>query len=53
MSYCHLQKTWMDLENIILNAVNQTKTNMSYDLHVESKINTNKSIYKTETDSQA
>ena len=43
----------MDLENIILNAVNQTKTNMSYDLHVESKINTNKSIYKTETDSQA
>ena len=45
--------TWMDLENIILSEVSQIKTNiMRYLLYVESKNNTNKSIYKTETDSQ-
>ena len=44
--------TWMDLENIILSEVSQRKTNtLCYHLYVESKKNnTNKSIYKTETD---
>ena len=28
---------WMDLENIILSEVSQTKTNIAYHLHVESK----------------
>ena len=46
--------TWMDLENITLSEVSQTKTNIiRYHLHVESKKNdTNELIYKTETDSQ-
>ena len=45
--------TWMDLENIILSEVSQTKTNMiSYYLYVKSKNDTNESIYKIETDSQ-
>ena len=31
-------ETWMDLENIILSEVSQTKTNIiCYDLYVESK----------------
>ena len=29
--------TWMDLEIVILNEVNQTKTNIWYRLYVESK----------------
>ena len=46
--------TWMDLEIIILNEVNQRTINiMIHHLYVESKKNdTNELIYKTETDSQ-
>ena len=45
--------TWKDLEIIVLSEVSQTKTNIVwYHIHVESKNNTNESIYKTETDSQ-
>ena len=48
-----LAATWMDLENIILGEVNQTKTNIiHYHMYVESKNNTNESLYKTETGSQ-
>ena len=43
--------TWMDLEDITVHEVGQTKTNI-YHLYVEPKNNTNESIYKTETDSQ-
>ena len=40
-------RTLMDLENIILGEVNQTKTNViHYYLYVGSKNNTNESIYK-------
>ena len=45
--------TWMDLEIVILSKVSHTKTNIIlYHLYVESTNNTNKSIHKTETDSQ-
>ena len=45
--------TWIDLEYIILSEIGQTKTNIIwYHLYVESKNNTNESIYKTETGSQ-
>ena len=44
--------TWMDLENIMLREISQRKTNTNYRLYVESKNNTNESVYKTETDSQ-
>ena len=48
-----LAATWMDLENIILGEANQTKTNIiHYHMYVESKNNTNESLYKTETGSQ-
>ena len=39
--------TWMDLEDITVHEVGQTKTNI-YHLYVEPKNNTNESIYKTE-----
>ena len=42
--------TCLDLENILLNEVSLTKTNtIWYQLYVESKSNTNESIYKTKT----
>ena len=44
--------TWMDFEIIVLSEVGQTKTNITYHLYVESKKHdTNKLIYRTETDS--
>ena len=46
-----LAATWMDLEIIILSEISQKKTNIIYNLYVESKNNTNGLIYKTETDS--
>ena len=42
----------MDLENIILSEVSQTKTNIITTYIWNLKNNTNESIYKTETDSQ-
>ena len=43
----------MDLEDIILSEMSQTKINtIQYHLYVEYKKNTNESIYKTEIDSQ-
>ena len=46
---------WVDLENITPSAVSQRKTDIIYDVTYmwNPKINTNESIYKTETDSQA
>ena len=45
---------WMDLEIVRLNAVSQTKTNISgYHLYVESKKDgTNELIYKAKIESQ-
>ena len=45
--------TWMDLEIIILSEVSQTKTNIIYDLYVESKKRTNELFHSAETDSQS
>ena len=43
---------WMELENIF-SKVRQRKTNtVWHHLYVESKINTNESIYKTETENR-
>ena len=45
--------TWVDLEIIILSEVSQTKINIiSCHLYMESKNNTNESVYRTEKDSQ-
>ena len=44
--------TWMNLENIILSEVSQTKTNMISFILQNLKNNTNGSIYNTERDSQ-
>ena len=46
-----LAATWMDLEIIILSEVSHKKTNIIYNLYVESKNSANGLIYKTETDS--
>ena len=43
----------MDLEDFILSEVNQTEKNKCHvSFSVESKKNTNESIYRTETESQ-
>ena len=41
---------WMDLENIIISELSQTKEEMVYITYVELKNNINECIYKTETD---
>ena len=46
-----LAATWIDLEIIILNEVKHRKTNIWYQLYVESKIWCKWTYYKTETDS--
>ena len=43
---------WMDLENIIISELSQTKEEMVYITYVELKNNINECIYKTETDLQ-
>ena len=47
-----LAATWMDLEIIILSEVSHKKTNIIYNLYVESKNSANGLIYKTERDPQ-
>ena len=42
-----LAATWMDLEIIILSEVSHKKTNIIYNLYVESKNSANGLIYKT------
>ena len=46
--------TWKDLENVILSGASSDKESQKYDITDmwNLKINTNESIYKTETDSQ-
>ena len=45
--------TWMDLKNIMISEISQTKTNFIwYHSYMDYKNNTNKCIYKIETDSQ-
>ena len=45
--------TWMDLENIMLNEISQRQILYDITYTWNLKNNTNESIYKTETDSQA
>ena len=47
--------TWMDLENITLGKGSQKEKKILYDITYKKNVkkNSNESIYKTETDSQA
>ena len=54
MKYCHLQQTWVDLENNILSEESQTEKDILYDISYTGNLknNTNESMYKTEAYSQ-
>ena len=53
MKYCHFQQHGKTQRILFLvKQVRQRKTNIRCHLNVESKYNSNESIYKTETDSQ-
>ena len=53
MEFCHLQRTWMNLEGIMLSEIGQTKKDkysvITYMWNLKNKTNEHN---KTETDSQ-